>query len=102
MNPEQELLMAIREAINDTSSAGRTPDELTTHQAASVVEVITRLGYFKAAGTEYAMRRDGVTEEHGFNTEHQARQWVKQQPVPDGYQIEHRPVGVWRRIPAPH
>lgn len=97
MNPDEELLMAVREAITDASGAGLTPDELAAHEATAAVEAMNRLGYFKAAGTEYAMRRDGVTEEHGFNTEFQARQWIQRQAVPDEYQIEHRPVGVWHR-----
>jgi len=97
MTPDEELLMAVREAITDTSGAGLSADEVATQQATAAVEAMARLGYFKAAGTEYAMRRDGVTEEHGFNTELQARQWVRQQPVPDEYQIEYRPVGSWRR-----
>ncbi|WP_427017814.1 hypothetical protein ACQCSX_04165 [Pseudarthrobacter sp. P1] len=95
MNPDSELFMAIREAINDADGAAGSPDDLLTLQARAAIRAMKELCYFKAAGTEYAMRRDGVTEEHGFNTEEQARQWVGQQAIPEDYEIHHRLVGPW-------
>lgn len=96
MNPEEELLAATRQAINDSEGAAGSPDHLLTVQAEAAVGAVIRLGWVKAAGWEFAAKRGDVTAEIGFNTEGQALAWVARNP--GDYVIVRRPVGVWERL----
>lgn len=96
MNPEEELLAAVRQAINDSETAAANPDDLLTLQATAATGAMLRLGWIKAAGWEYAVMAGDVTAEIGFNTEGQALAWVEANP--GAYVIVRRPVGVWERL----
>ena len=96
MTPEDELLVGVRQAINDSDSAAGSPDDLLTLQARAAVGAVIRLGWVKQAGWEYAVMAGDVTAEIGFNTEGQAQSWIDDHP--GGYTIERRPVGVWGRL----
>lgn len=98
MTPEEELRFAVRQAINDSEVAASNPDDLLTLQATAAVGAVRRLGWFKQAGTEYAIKRGDVTEEVGFNTEAQARAWGLSNMV-GPYTVHQRPVGVWEQLP---
>lgn len=93
MNPEDELLIGVRQAINDSETAAGSPDDLLTLQARAAVGAVIRLGWVKQAGWEYAVMAGDVTAEIGFNTEGQAQSWIDDHP--GDYTIERRPVGVW-------
>ncbi|MFJ4286445.1 hypothetical protein ACIPY0_12440 [Paenarthrobacter nicotinovorans] len=72
-------------------------EDFLTVVATAVTEALTEAGYFKAAGTEYAIRRGTVIEEIGFNTEGQAEKWAATHlPENSTYEIPRRPVGVWQ------
>ncbi|ASN20662.1 hypothetical protein [Arthrobacter sp. YN] len=78
------------------TEVAETEDFLTV-VAAAVTEALTTAGYFKAAGTEYAIRRGTVIEEIGFNTEGQAMKWAETHlPKNTLFEIPKRPVGVWQ------
>lgn len=94
MTPEEELLAAVRQAVNDSEGAAHNPDQLLTVQAEAAVVAMRRLGWIKQAGWEYAVMRGDVTLETGFNTEGQARQWAAGLA---GVEVVRRPVGVWER-----
>lgn len=96
MNPEEELLAAVRQAINDSEGAAHNPDHLLTVQAAAAVGAMARLGWVKSAGWEYAVMDGDVTAEIGFNTEGQARAWIDRNA--GDYSVVRRPVGVWERL----
>ena len=98
MSPEEELHAAVRQAINDSETAAHTPDQLLTQQATAALHAVQRLGWFKQAGTEYAIKRGDVTEEVGFNTEAQARAWGLSN-LSGGFSVHRRPVGVWEQLP---
>ena len=98
MTTEEELAAAVRQAINDSETAAHTPDDLLTLQAAAAVGAVHRLGWFKQAGTEYAVKRGDVTDEVGFNTEAQARAWGLSH-VAGPHTVHSRPVGVWVELP---
>ena len=98
MTPEEELRMAVRQAINDSETAASNPDDLLTQQATAALGVVHRLGWFKQAGMEYAVKRGDVTEEVGFNTEAQARAWGLSN-LAGPYTVHARPVGVWEQLP---
>lgn len=91
------LFAAVRQAINDADGAAATPDDLLTLQAWAAVNVVGMLGYFESAGVEYAVKRGDVTEEVGFNTEDQARDYAARHLV-GTFTIHCRPVGVWDRV----
>lgn len=97
MTPEEELAAAVRQAINDSETAAGNPDDLLTLQATAAVNVVHRLGWFKQAGVEYAVKRGDVTDEVGFNTEAQARAWATRLSEP--FTVHSRPVGVWEQLP---
>jgi hypothetical protein len=87
-----ELEDAVRAAITEVAEH----EDLATVVAAAVAQAVTDLGYFKAAGREYAIRRGTVIEEIGFNTEGQATKWASTHIPPNTlYEIPSRPVGVW-------
>lgn len=96
MNPEEELLAAVRQAVNDSEGAAHSPDHLLTVQSVAAVGAMIRLGWVKSAGWEYAVMDGDVTAEIGFNTEGQALAWVARNP--GEYVIVRRPVGVWERL----
>lgn len=98
MTPDEELAAAVRQAINDSEVAAGNPDDLLTLQATAAVGAMTRLGWFKAAGTEYAVKRGDVTDEVGFNTEAQARSWGFRH-LTEPFTVHGRPVGVWEQLP---
>jgi len=91
------LFAAVRQAINDADGAAATPDDLLTLQATAAVGVVARLGYFAAAGDEYAIKRGDVTIEVGFNTEDQAREFAARY-VAEGFTVHRRPIGVWEQV----
>jgi hypothetical protein len=89
----EELKQAIQAAITDAAEQ----EDLVSIVAAAAAQAVTDLGYFKAAGTEYAIRRGTVIEEIGFNTEGQAEKWAETHlPRNAAYEIPARPVGVWQ------
>jgi hypothetical protein len=98
VSPEEELHAALRQAINDSEVAAANPDDLLTLQAMAALGAVTRMGWFKAAGQEYAVKRGDVTDEVGFNTEAQARAWGFRH-LAEPYTVHHRPVGVWEQLP---
>ena len=98
MSPEEELAAAVRQAINDSETAASNPDDLLTQQATAAIGAVHRLGWFKQAGTEYAVKRGDVTDEVGFNTEAQARAWGIRN-LAEPYTVHARPVGVWVELP---
>lgn len=98
MTPEELLGLAVRQAINDSETAAGNPDDLLTLQATAAVGVVHRLGWFKQAGVEYAVKRGDVTDEVGFNTEAQARAWGLRN-LSEPYTVHARPVGVWEQLP---
>lgn len=93
MTPEELLLAAVRQAINDAEGAAGTQDHLLDQQARAAVGAMTRLGWVHGAGWEYALKDGDVTVELGFNTEAQARS-----AVPGRFTVERRRVGVWERL----
>jgi hypothetical protein len=97
VSPDEELHAAVRQAINDSEVAAGNPDDLLTLQAEAAVGAVRRLGWFKAAGLEFAVKRGDVTDEVGFNTEEQARAWGFRHLV-EPYTVHQRPVGVWEQI----
>lgn len=88
-----ELQQAVLAAITDVAES----EDLANVVSTAVAQAIQDLGYFKAAGTEYAIRRGTVIEEIGFNTEGQATKWAATN-LPDGatFTVQSRPVGVWQ------
>lgn len=92
------LFAAVRQAINDADGAAATPDDLLTLQATAAVGAMERLGYFETAWDEYAVKCGDVTEEVGFNTEDQARDFAARY-VRAGFTVHRRPVGVWEEVP---
>ena len=98
MTPEEELLAAVRQAVNDSEVAASNPDQLLTLQATAAVGAVHRLGWIKQAGWVYAVKRGDVTLEVGFNTEEQARSFVERRWGALEFEIERRPVGVWERL----
>lgn len=72
-------------------------EDILTVIATAVTTALTTAGYFKAAGTEYAIRKGTAIEEIGFNTEGQALQWAETHlPKNTLFEIPKRPVGVWQ------
>ena len=98
MTPEEILHAALRQAINDSETAASNPDDLLTQQATAALTAVTRLGWIKAAGTEYAVKRGDITDEVGFNTEDQARAWAARN-LSEPFTVHRRPVGVWEQLP---
>jgi hypothetical protein len=98
VSPDVELAAALRQAINDSETAASNPDDLLTQQATAAIGAVHRLGWFKQAGTEYAVKRGDITDEVGFNTEAQARTWGMEH-LSGPYTIHQRPVGVWEQLP---
>lgn len=88
----EELQQAVLAAITDVAEE----QDFLHLVAAAAAQAVTDLGYFKAAGTEYAIRRGTVIEEIGFNTEGQAEKWARTHlPKDSVFEIPSRPVGVW-------
>ena len=96
VSPEEELLAAVRQAVNDSEVAASNPDDLLTLQATAAVGAVHRLGWIKQAGWEYAVMAGDVTAEIGFNTEGQAQAWMDDHP--GRFVMVRRPVGVWERL----
>jgi len=89
-----ELLAAIRQAINDSEGAAGSPDDLLDVQARAAYEAMTRMGVFQSHGWEYALKRGDVLTAQSFNTREQAE--AELAAWPDGeFEIVRRPVGVW-------
>lgn len=93
----EDLVPAVRQAINDAEGAG-SPDHVLDVQAAAVVEAVVRSGWVEQAGWEYAARDGDVTLSCGFHTYRGAladavarlggRRWV----------IGRRPIGLWEEV----
>lgn len=89
----EELKQAISAAVTEAAEH----EDFVAIVAAAATQAVTDLGYFKAAGTEYAIRRGTVIEEIGFNTEGQAEKWATANlPKGSAFEIPSRPVGVWQ------
>jgi hypothetical protein len=87
----EELLAAVRQAINDTG------DHILMIQAQAAVDAVEAFGYILPAGVEFAVKRGDVTEEVGFNTEEQALRWARDH-IKDSFTIHRRPVGTWDQV----
>lgn len=100
MTPEEELLIGVRQAINDSEGAAGSPDDLLTLQARAAVGAVVRLGWVKQAGWEYSAKRGDVTLSCGFHTFEGALRDAEENHQ-EGFVIERRPIGVWEEVPHP-
>jgi hypothetical protein len=100
VTPEEELLVGVRQAVNDSEGAAGNPDDLLTLQARAAVGAVIRLGWVWQAGWEYAAKRGDVTLSCGFHTYEGALQDAEAK-YPEPWVIERRPIGVWEEVPYP-
>ena len=89
-----DLIPAVRQAINDSEGAAHTPDQLLDVQARAAVEAVERSGWVEQAGWEYAARSGDVTLSCGFHTFEGAAADAEARGLA-GYVIDRRPIGVW-------
>jgi len=92
----EDLVPAVRQAINDSEGAAHSPDHLLDVQAAAAVEAVTRSGWVEQAGWEYAARNGDVTLSCGFHTFEGAL--ADALPKFGRFTIGRRPIGLWEEV----
>jgi len=92
----EDLVPAVRQAINDSEGAAGSPDHLLDVQARAAVEAVVRSGWVQQAGWEYAARDGDVTLSCGFHTAEGAL--TDAAGKFERFTIGRRPIGVWEEV----
>jgi hypothetical protein len=97
----EDLVPAVRQAINDSEGAATSPDHLLDVQAAAAVEAVIRSGWIERAGWEYAARDGDVTLSCGFHTFDGALADAASRFAARVWTIGRRPIGLWEEVAHP-